>query len=78
MLNIDSIEIAVSIAEIADKKYKISFRTKHKVSAAACAKTFGGGGHFHAAGCRGYGHFEDVYQKILSVCQEMLDHYDAN
>ncbi len=75
ILNIDTIEIAVSIAETEDKKYKISFRTKHNVSAAACAKAFGGGGHFHAAGCRAYGHYEDVRDKVLAVTQEMLKHY---
>jgi phosphoesterase RecJ-like protein len=78
VLNIESVEIAISIAEIEDKKYKISFRTKHKVSAGACAKCFGGGGHFHAAGCRGYGYFEDVYNKILKVSKEMLDYYDVD
>jgi phosphoesterase RecJ-like protein len=78
VLNIHTVEIAVSIAEIDDKKYKISFRTKHNVSAGACAKCFGGGGHFHAAGCRGYGYFEDVYNKVLKVSQEMLDYYDVD
>lgn len=75
ILNVDSIEIAISIAEVDIKKYKISFRTKHNVSAGACAKAFGGGGHFHAAGCRAYGFFEDVHGKVLSVAKEMLSYY---
>lgn len=75
VLNVTQVELVVSISEIGDKKYKISFRSKHdKVSAAACAKCFGGGGHFNAAGCRAYGYFEDVYNKILEVTKEMLSY----
>lgn len=75
ILDVETVEIAISMAEVDTQKYKISFRTKRKVSAAACAKSFGGGGHFHAAGCRGYGYFEDVYEKVLTVAKEMLDYY---
>lgn len=74
ILNITSVEIAISIAEIADKQYKVSFRTKDKVNASACAKAFGGGGHAHAAGCRVYGYHEDIYNKIISVAKEMLSY----
>ena len=65
-------DLAVSIAEIGDKKFKVSFRTANEINAAACAKCFGGGGHIRAAGCRVYGYFEDVYRKILDVCVEMI------
>lgn len=74
ILNITDLELAASIAEIGDKKFKISFRSKYNVSAAACAKCFGGGGHFHAAGCRAYGYFEDVFAKILSVVKEIMSY----
>ncbi|MFA6866695.1 MAG: DHH family phosphoesterase [Clostridia bacterium] len=74
ILNVTSVELAASIAEVGEKKYKISFRSKHTISAAACAKCFGGGGHFHAAGCRAYGYFEDVYNKVLEVTREMMNY----
>ncbi len=74
ILDISTVEIAISIAETADKQYKVSFRTKEKVNAAACAKIFGGGGHAHAAGCRVYGYFEDVLEKIISASKEMLSY----
>ena len=72
ILDIDTVELAISIAEINQKSYKVSFRTKGKVNAAKIAKTFGGGGHSGAAGCRVYGYFEDIYNRILSVSLEML------
>lgn len=74
ILDISTVEIAISIAETADKQHKVSFRTKDKVNASSCAKIFGGGGHAHAAGCRVYGYFEDVFNKIISVCKEMLSY----
>ncbi|MDD4316466.1 MAG: bifunctional oligoribonuclease/PAP phosphatase NrnA [Clostridia bacterium] len=72
ILDIDTVEIAISLAEIKDKAYKVSIRTKQNVNAAAIAKVFGGGGHANAAGCRVYGYFEDVCNKILSAATEML------
>ncbi len=74
VLNVIGVELAVSISETSDKCYKVSFRSKHNVDASACAKCFGGGGHFHASGCRVYGYFEDVYDKIISSCKEIY-HY---
>jgi len=74
ILDISKVEIAISIAEIGDKKFKVSFRTKDKVNASACAKCFGGGGHANAAGCRVYGFFEDAYQKVINVAKEMLSY----
>ena len=71
--NVNSVDLAISIAEVGDKAYKVSFRSKNSVNAASCARCFGGGGHYRAAGCRLYGYFEDVYNKILTVAKEMLD-----
>lgn len=74
VINIIGVELAVSVSEIGDKSYKVSFRSKHGVDASACAKCFGGGGHFHAAGCRVYGYYEDVHTKLLDAAREMLDY----
>lgn len=73
ILDIDTVEIAISIAEINDKAYKVSLRTKSRVNAANIARVFGGGGHANAAGCRLYGYYEDIYNKLLSVATEMLN-----
>lgn len=70
--NVCGVDLAISIAEIAPKKYKLSFRSKNNVNAAACAKCFGGGGHYRAAGCRLFGDFDDVYEKVLTMAKEMI------
>ncbi len=72
ILDVDTVEVAISIAEIKDKSYKVSFRTKDKVNATSLANIFGGGGHVNAAGCRIYGYYEDIYNKLLNSATEML------
>ncbi len=71
--DVEGVDLAVSIAETGDKKYKVSFRSTEKVNAAYCARCFGGGGHARAAGCRIYGYFDDAYNKILDAMKEMLN-----
>ncbi len=71
ILDVQGVEVAISISAIAEKSYKVSFRSKHKVDASACARCFGGGGHFHASGCRVYGYYEDVKNKIIEAVREI-------
>lgn len=72
LLAIDTVELAISIAEVRDKAFKVSFRSKTRVNVSAFAKRYGGGGHKRAAGCRLYGYKEDVYNKLLSAAKEIL------
>ncbi|HHU42845.1 MAG TPA: hypothetical protein GXZ42_00750 [Clostridiales bacterium] len=72
ILDVDTVEIAISIAQIKVKCFKVSFRTKQKVNAAMLASKFGGGGHANAAGCRIYGYYEDIYNKLLDCATEAL------
>lgn len=71
--DVEGVDVAISVAEVGDKKFKVSFRTTDKVNAAACARCFGGGGHVRAAGCRVYGYFEDVCGKIIDAVKEMVN-----
>ena len=48
---IDGVEVAVLFRETSDRRLKVSLRSKNKVDVSQIAKTFGGGGHKHAAGC---------------------------
>lgn len=49
--SIEGVEVAVLFREMEDSKIKVSLRSKDIVDVANVAKTFGGGGHEHAAGC---------------------------
>lgn len=73
LINVSEVLIAATIVEIADKAYKVSIRSKGGISASACAKCFGGGGHFNAAGCRVYGYLEDCIQKLVDAAKDVID-----
>lgn len=64
-LSINGVEVAVSIMETGDKRFKISYRSKGKVNVNEVAATFGGGGHILASGSMLNGFFEDVVDKIV-------------
>ncbi len=71
-LTIGSVEIAVSILEKEDKRFKISFRSKNYVDVNALAGTFGGGGHTRASGAMISGYYEDVLDKLVFTCGNYL------
>lgn len=64
-LSIEGVEVAVSIMEAGDKKFKLSFRSKGKIDVNEIASRFGGGGHILASGCMLNGYYEDVVDKIV-------------
>lgn len=74
LLNVVGVELAISMSEYKGTVYRVSWRSKTKVDASACAKAFGGGGHFNAAGCRVNGDFDEAYDKVLSVAREMISY----
>ncbi|MGI6213280.1 MAG: DHH family phosphoesterase [Christensenellales bacterium] len=73
IINIESVLVAVSITEIKSMTYKVSFRSKNGISAEACARCFGGGGHKYAAGCKIFGYPEDVVEKILVAVRDVIN-----
>jgi phosphoesterase RecJ-like protein len=64
-LSIESTQVAVSVMETGDKRFKISYRSKGKVNVNEVAATFGGGGHVLASGSMLNGYFEDVVDKLV-------------
>ncbi len=72
VVNINSVKIAVSMAEISEKAFKVSVRSKECAYAYRLARCFGGGGHDNASGCRVYGYFEDCLHKLISAADDIL------
>lgn len=64
-LSVEGVEVAVSIMETGDKKFKLSFRSKGTANVNEIASRFGGGGHILASGCMLNGYYEDVVDKIV-------------
>jgi len=73
VMGIETVEIGACLLETDKNVYKVSFRSK-SADVNAVAGTFGGGGHTLASGCRIYGEYEDVIEKItFAVSRELPD-----
>ncbi len=70
--DVDTVEIAVLVRESTDGTYKVSLRSKQYANVSEIANTFGGGGHFHAAGCTMNDKPAVVMDKLLSAAKGAL------
>ena len=72
-MTIKSVEVGVSLMETADKRYKVSFRSRGKVNVNEIAAIYGGGGHILASGAVINGYLEDIIDKIRYNVQQRLE-----
>ncbi|MEN6375225.1 MAG: bifunctional oligoribonuclease/PAP phosphatase NrnA [Smithella sp.] len=68
---VQGIEIAALYTQMNGNGFKISLRSKGKVSVEKIAKKFGGGGHINAAACRIEGDINSVKSKIMEAIKEL-------
>lgn len=72
---VTSVQVAVFLKEIGDNKISVSMRAKGGCDVAEIAAGFGGGGHRNAAGFTvAERTLTDVWQEMLSILQQGLDH----
>lgn len=69
---IKDIEVAVFFRQDSNQSYKLSLRSKGKVNVQKIAKSFGGGGHFAAAGCSIKGTFKEVQSKVFRAVRKEI------
>lgn len=69
---IRGVEVAVFFSEREDGTQRVSFRSRGNVDVAAVAQVFGGGGHFHAAGCTATGDFSAARARIYYAVQKAI------
>lgn len=72
-LSVEGVEIAISMLQVGEKNFKISFRSKGKANVNQLAGVFGGGGHVQASGCMVNGYFEDVEDKLVFQASNYLE-----
>lgn len=65
--SIRGVEVGMLFREVEEGCYKISFRSKDFVDVNRLAALFGGGGHFHAAGCTVQGDLDEIREKVVSA-----------
>ena len=65
-------ELAAFVYEKEPGMFKVSFRSRQYVDAAALARRFGGGGHIRASGCSMEGSEEEIREVIIKAAGEVL------
>ncbi len=75
-LGIEGIEVAVFFRELADRRWRVSLRSKGAVDVSTVAARFGGGGHFCASGCALDGPVSVAAERVLA--QLRLQRKSAN
>lgn len=71
-LQLECVKFAILASEDDKGYFRVSFRSKGNISAQDVAKTFGGGGHLNASGCKIFGDFEDVKDQLITNTLETL------
>lgn len=73
-LGVDGVEVAACLLETAQKKFKISLRSKGKANVNEIAAVYGGGGHILASGCMIGGELEEAVDKLrYTIVQYLAD-----
>jgi len=65
-------EVAVFFREDEKDVFKLSLRSKGKIDVQKIANSFGGGGHFAAAGCKLKGTLRDVQKKVFAEVRKAI------
>ena len=71
-LQLESVQFCILASEDDKGYFRVSFRSKGDISAREVAESFGGGGHPNASGCKIFGSFEEVRQRLIDSTIEVL------
>lgn len=72
-LQVEGVEVGVTIKEKSAGVYKISMRSANEVNVSDICKLLGGGGHIKAAGCLIEGSLEFVKKTIIDAVRKGMD-----
>lgn len=70
--SIEGVEVAFIVKEVAQNKYKFSFRSRGKVDVNKFCSIYGGGGHKVAAGCSIQGDLDTVINSVLGELKKLI------
>lgn len=69
---IRGVEVALFFRQVADREYKISFRSRGAIDVGGMARALGGGGHHNAAGAQVSGSLEEVRAQVADLLEQFL------
>ncbi len=71
-LQLEDVQFCILASEDDQGYFRVSFRSKGDLSAKDVAESFGGGGHPNASGCKIFGNYDDVKQRLIDSTIEVL------
>lgn len=71
-INIEDVEVGILISELKPKTFTCSLRGNGSIDVSEIAKEFGGGGHSFAAGCRIFGTYKTVANKLVKATKAKM------
>jgi phosphoesterase RecJ-like protein len=71
--SVRGVDIAAIFKEMEPGKFRVSLRSKGAIDVFRIARAFQGGGHRNAAGCSIEGTYEEVRDRVLARCREVLE-----
>lgn len=72
-LQVEGVEVGVTIKEKSENEYKVSMRSANDVNVSAICQTLGGGGHIKAAGCLVKGTLEEVKVAVVEAVRKGME-----
>lgn len=66
LMQIENIKVGITMKEKSENVFKISLRSADEVNVSEVCKTFGGGGHVNAAGCKISGTADEIIKKLVA------------
>jgi phosphoesterase RecJ-like protein len=72
-LSINGVVLCAFFREEADRRFRVSLRSKDGLDVGSVAEKFGGGGHRNASGLSVEGSFEEVREQVLEHLNQLLD-----
>ena len=73
-LGIEGIEVAAFFRELADRRWRVSLRSKGLIDVSQTAAHFGGGGHRCASGCSVEGPVSVAAERVLAQLRQQRRH----
>lgn len=72
-LQVEGVEVGITIKEKAPDSYKISMRSTGDVNVSEICRTLGGGGHAKASGCAMDGNIEDIKKILVEAVRKGME-----
>ena len=72
-LQVEGVEVGVTIKEKSENEYKVSMRSANDVNVSAICQTLGGGGQIKAAGCLVKGTLEEVKAAVVEAVRKGME-----